>query len=121
MGEAWLAKIGATIKEHRVKLGLSQRDLAARAGLGSENTIGNLERGVTDNPGVATLRAIADALKLPRALLGVASEDDLPSLRPDVQHMLYLISQLPEDRMQWYLDTISSDIERERQKRQTKK
>src|SRR5688500_274887 len=106
MADDWLPKIGARIKQERLKRGFTQEALAQRAGV-SQNTVGYIERGMIDNPGVSTLRAIADALELPRAVLGVATEEDVAT-QPEVQHLLYLLSLLPEDRAQWYVERITA-------------
>lgn len=51
------------LKRHRDAAGLTQGELAGRAGLG-ERTISNLERGINRAPYRATVRRIADALGL---------------------------------------------------------
>lgn len=114
-----MRQIGARIKAEREKRGMSQEALAAKAGVGG-STISYIEQGTTKNPTRATLRAIADALNIPHSALGVADEKDTPSLRPEVQHLLHLLMQLPEDRAEWYIDAITRDIETDRQKRQIK-
>jgi transcriptional regulator with XRE-family HTH domain len=53
-------KLGASIREVRLKRGISQERLAERASL-SKNSIGNIERGEFDVT-VATLKRVADAL-----------------------------------------------------------
>ena len=54
--------IGTTIKERRVKLGITQLILAQLAGVGI-NTVVAIERG-EGNPRLKTLEAIADTLGL---------------------------------------------------------
>lgn len=56
-------KIGMKIKLERIKLGISQEELAERAYL-NKNTIGLIERG-EQSPTVDTVEAIANALGLP--------------------------------------------------------
>ena len=58
--------IGATIKERRALLGISQQDLADYSGVGI-STIKDLERGI-GNPSVETLRKILDVVGLEMAL-----------------------------------------------------
>lgn len=119
MRDNWLAQIGARIKQFRDRKGMSQDALAARAGIKSGSTIHNLEVGKVENPGVNTLRSIADALDIPRSMLGVATEEDLPSIDKEAQHFLHLLSLLPEDRAAWYLETMASEAEKiQRSKRQ---
>lgn len=58
--------IGATIKERRALLGISQQDLADYSGVGI-STIKDLERGI-GNPSVETLRKIFDVVGLEMVL-----------------------------------------------------
>lgn len=58
--------IGATIKERRVLLGISQQDLSDYSGVGI-STIKDLERGI-GNPSVETLRKILDVVGLEMVL-----------------------------------------------------
>ena len=60
---ARLAAFGALLKRHRRAAGLTQEDLAARAGV-SVYSVSNLERGVGHVPRPSTLRLLADALGL---------------------------------------------------------
>ena len=55
-----LVKFGLNVRRLRLKKGLSQVDLAKRAGL-SANYIGTLERGV-QNPSLKTLERLAKGL-----------------------------------------------------------
>jgi len=61
------APAGQRIRFHRRRLGLKQRDVAARAGI-NQGFLSELERG-RRNPSPATLRALAEAMGLPLALL----------------------------------------------------
>src|SRR5215213_1576680 len=65
------ASFGDMLRRLRSAAGLSQEDLAERAGL-SRNGISNLERGATPAPRLETVRLLADALEL--------SEDDRATL-----------------------------------------
>lgn len=58
--------IGATIKERRALLGISQQDLSEYSGVGI-STIKDLERGI-GNPSVETLRKILDVVGLEMVL-----------------------------------------------------
>lgn len=58
--------IGATIKERRALLGISQQDLSDYSGVGI-STIKDLERGI-GNPSVETLRKILDVVGLEMVL-----------------------------------------------------
>lgn len=58
--------IGATIKERRALLGISQKDLSDYSGVGI-STIKDLERGI-GNPSVETLRKILDVVGLEMVL-----------------------------------------------------
>lgn len=56
------SKIGTKIRIERIKLGISQEELAERADL-NKNTIGLIERG-EQSPSIDTVQAIADAFGL---------------------------------------------------------
>jgi transcriptional regulator with XRE-family HTH domain len=61
---------GALLQRHRLAAGLSQAELAERAGL-SPRGISDLERGLRRAPYPATLRRLAEALELTQADRGV--------------------------------------------------
>src|SRR5262252_5087096 len=54
---------GALLQRHRLRAGLSQEELAERAGL-SRRGITDLERGARRSPHPGTVRRLADALEL---------------------------------------------------------
>jgi transcriptional regulator with XRE-family HTH domain len=56
--------LGEVLRRHRLAAGLSQEELAERAGL-SERGVSDLERGLRRAPYPATLRRLAEALGLP--------------------------------------------------------
>ena len=60
------ARLGTTVRKYRQQLSWSQQRLADQAGV-SYATIRALETGVTQDPGVFTLLALADALQVPLA------------------------------------------------------
>ena len=62
-----LVRFGATVRLHREAAGLSQEQLADRAGL-HRTYLGGVERGER-NLGLLNIFAIADALKLPASEL----------------------------------------------------
>lgn len=64
--KSYLMNIGATIKERRALLGISQQDLSDYSGVGI-STIKDLERGI-GNPSVETLRKILDVVGLEMVL-----------------------------------------------------
>jgi transcriptional regulator with XRE-family HTH domain/tetratricopeptide (TPR) repeat protein len=57
-------RFAALLRRERDRAGLTQAELAARAGLG-ERTVSNLERGINRAPYPSTVRLLADALGLP--------------------------------------------------------
>ena len=59
-------EIGATIKERRALLGISQQDLSDYSGVGI-STVKDLERGV-GNPSIETLRKILDVVGMEMVL-----------------------------------------------------
>jgi XRE family transcriptional regulator, aerobic/anaerobic benzoate catabolism transcriptional regulator len=63
----FLAAIGAELRKHRAKRGLTRRQLAQSSAT-SERYLAQIESG-TGNPSVSVLRAIARALELPTAAL----------------------------------------------------
>lgn len=81
---------GEMLFRHRLAAGLSQRELADRAGL-SERAVRDLERGRTARPRQHSLRAIADALALTQAervaLLAASTPVADPGERPPVRPM----------------------------------
>jgi len=74
--------LGTQLRRLREAAGLTQEELAFRAGLTS-NAVSNLERGNTRRPYPHTLRSLADALNLSEeehaTLLAVVSRRDAPA------------------------------------------
>jgi transcriptional regulator with XRE-family HTH domain len=76
--------LGALVRGHRLQSGLTQEQLAERAGL-SERTIRNLEGGQVRRPYPATFESLAEALELSseqRAALVAAARAATPGLYP---------------------------------------
>jgi len=108
----FLAAIGAELRKHRAKRGLTRRQLAQSSAT-SERYLAQIESG-TGNPSVSVLRAIARALELPTAallpetgirnaafgtvidLIAQVPETDLPALAKDIE--LRLARQSSTDR-----------------------
>jgi XRE family transcriptional regulator, aerobic/anaerobic benzoate catabolism transcriptional regulator len=98
---AFLAAIGAEVRRHRAKRGMTRRQLA-QASETSERYLAQIESGA-GNPSVSVLRAIAQALGLPASAL-------LPEAgaRPAALAALVdLLSQVPEAE----LAALAKDIE----------
>jgi XRE family aerobic/anaerobic benzoate catabolism transcriptional regulator len=97
----FLAAIGAELRKHRAKRGLTRRQLAESSAT-SERYLAQIESG-TGNPSVSVLRAIARALELPTAALlpetGVRS--------PALGAVIDLLAQVPETE----LPGLAKDIE----------
>lgn len=81
---------GDLLRRLRTEAGLSQHELAGRAGI-SENAVGTLERGARQRPHPHTTRALADALHLSDEARGdlfrvaiAARVQDRPPARPEV-------------------------------------
>ena len=109
---AFLSDIGAELRKHRAKRGLTRRQLAQSSAT-SERYLAQIESG-TGNPSVSVLRGIARALELPTAALlpetGARSaalgavidlivqvpDTDLPALAKDIE--LRLTRQGSTDR-----------------------
>jgi XRE family aerobic/anaerobic benzoate catabolism transcriptional regulator len=101
---AFLAAIGAEVRRHRAKRGMTRRQLAQASGT-SERYLAQIESGA-GNPSVSVLRAIAQALGLSAAallpeaaarppafaalidLLGQVPEAELPALAKDIASRL---------------------------------
>jgi len=74
-----MESVGARIRRRRLDLGITQAQLATRAGL-NQGYLSSIERG-RSNPSVGTLRALSTALDLPEAVLvGGGREHDAPQL-----------------------------------------
>jgi XRE family transcriptional regulator, aerobic/anaerobic benzoate catabolism transcriptional regulator len=109
---SFLAAIGAELRKHRAKRGLTRRQLAESSAT-SERYLAQIESG-TGNPSVSVLRAIGRALELPTAallpetgvrnaafgtvidLIAQVPETDLPALAKDIE--LRLARQSSTDR-----------------------
>jgi transcriptional regulator with XRE-family HTH domain len=89
--------LGELLQRHRLAAGLSQEELAERAGL-SERGISDLERGLRQAPYPATLRRLAEALGLPEAeraaLLAALGERDERTTVLRTPMMVHLLSTI---------------------------
>ena len=110
----FLAAIGAELRKHRAKRGLTRRQLAESSAT-SERYLAQIESG-TGNPSVSVLRAIARALELPTAallpetgvrnaalgavidLIAQVPDTDLPALAKDIELRLALQSSADRGR-----------------------
>src|SRR5689334_25391612 len=59
-----MSTFAAALRSQRESAGLTQAELAERAGIGVR-TVSNLERGINTSPYPSTVRLLADALGLP--------------------------------------------------------
>ena len=98
---SFLASIGAELRKHRAKRGLTRRQLAQSSAT-SERYLAQIESG-TGNPSVSVLRAIARALELPTAALLPATGFRNPSLGAVID----LVAQVPDTD----LPALAKDIE----------
>jgi XRE family transcriptional regulator, aerobic/anaerobic benzoate catabolism transcriptional regulator len=98
---SFLAAIGAELRKHRAKRGLTRRQLAQGSAT-SERYLAQIESG-TGNPSVSVLRAIARALELPTAALLPETGIRTAALGAVID----LIAQVPETD----LSSLAKDIE----------
>jgi len=98
---AFLAAIGAELRRHRAKRGLTRRQLAESSAT-SERYLAQIESG-TGNPSVSVLRAIARALELPTAAL----LPETGARNAALGAMIDLIAQVPDTD----LPALAKDIE----------
>ena len=98
---SFLAAIGAELRKHRAKRGLTRRQLAQSSAT-SERYLAQIESG-TGNPSVSVLRAIARALELPTAALLPETGVRTAALGAVID----LIAQVPETD----LSALAKDIE----------
>jgi predicted ATPase/DNA-binding XRE family transcriptional regulator len=105
---------GTRLKDHRKAAGLSQEELAQRAGL-SANAVGQLERGVRKHPYPHTVRSLADGLGLSEqersALLASVPGRDSPAPAPTALSVpIPLIPLIGRERE---LSAVRSSLERD--------
>jgi transcriptional regulator with XRE-family HTH domain/tetratricopeptide (TPR) repeat protein len=81
-----LERLGARIRELRYRRGLTQAQLAYKAGVG-EKTLKRLEGGHTDTPRPETLGALAGALGVPPESLFEAAEIDANAAPPAIHQL----------------------------------
>ncbi|MDQ5851034.1 MAG: helix-turn-helix domain-containing protein, partial [Chloroflexota bacterium] len=86
----------AFLKQYRARARLSQEELAERAGL-SVRAISDLERGLKQKPGTATVRLLVEALGLSepeQAAFEAAANGEAPPIVPGPAHAHNLPAQL---------------------------
>ena len=85
--------VGAEIKRRRMIAGISQNQLAKRAGC-AQSTLSAIEK-TTKKPSTETLSCIADALGCTVSeLMGEKAEDAVPSLTRQERELLQIFRQL---------------------------
>jgi len=82
-----MARIGRLVRLERQRLGLSQDDLAERAGGLNRNTVGRIERGATSNPKM--LHEVLAALGLNASELIIEGPTSIPApgAAPPLAHL----------------------------------
>ena len=93
--------IGDRIKRRRVKLGLTQEELAARTEL-SKGFISQLERNLT-SPSIATLEDICRALGITMAEFFTLPSEKAPALTLEQQALLARWDQLSQEQRAAFL------------------
>jgi transcriptional regulator with XRE-family HTH domain len=81
------AQLGFLLRKHRLAAGLSQEELAERAGI-SARAVSDIERGLRMAPRPETIRMLADAF----ALDAVDRAKLLAAARPEPIRRLYLVN-----------------------------
>jgi non-specific serine/threonine protein kinase len=103
--EAETEALGALLKRYRRQAGLTQEELAERAGI-SARSVSDIERGLQQRPYITTLRRLADALGLaaePRVVFLSASQGtSLSDMLIDHLHDKHLLLVL--DNLEHLLD-----------------
>ncbi|MGA0599293.1 helix-turn-helix transcriptional regulator [Caulobacter sp. KR2-114] len=101
-------QVGALVRHHRERLGLTQAELADRTGRSLE-TIGGVERGRTA-PSFETLQDLADALGVAvRDLFGVGDFAAEAGRNDPLVRLIERVSGLNDDDMDW-LDRVVASI-----------
>src|SRR5579859_5466198 len=95
-------RFGVLLQRHRTDAALSQEELAERAGV-SRRGIADLERGARRSPHPATVRQLADALKLNdadrAALIAAGHRGDKAAARRDASPQAVLeVEPEPDDK-----------------------
>ena len=103
-GAAFLAALGREVRRSRAKRGMTRRQMA-QASRTSERYLAQIESG-TGNPSVTVLRAIAQALDLPAAvLLGEPSANSAARAA-----LLDLVARLPDSALAELTDLIEARL-----------
>lgn len=91
-------KVGTLIKQRRMELGLSQKELAERCGYASRSAISRIESGERDIP-VRQLKKIAAALGMETEDLVVETYKNMVTEKPrhkDAEEILCILEKRPE-------------------------
>ena len=102
-----LTTIGSRLRSARVALGLSQEEVAARAGLNT-SYLSQIERG-RKAPSLDVFVRLATAVNLTLAELFADREDSAPSL--DMREVERLMEAVPAERRPALLDIIRAAID----------
>jgi len=88
----FVRELGLHIRELRQNTGMSQEELALRAGLNAAH-LGQIERGLK-KPTIETINRIAEALEIPIVKLFHFKEDVIPSITQSSENLNKIVAQL---------------------------
>lgn len=121
-----MTTLGEYIARKRVEKGLTQRDLAKRAGF-SHGTLNKIENGLTSHPGIDVLMGISKALNVPITSLIAAYQGKDPDSATDPgsteaykEATRGFIEALPEEEIFALLDRMPADVLKRRLKKMGK-
>lgn len=106
--------IGQKIKERRIEIGWSQRDLAKKMGYGNHSTIARIENGAVDIP-QSRIVQFADVLGTDIAYLmewekkEKSVEED--GLSDNMKQLIEFVKSVPEDKVDLILRVMQSIVE----------
>jgi len=107
--------IGEKIKQRRIELGWSQRELASRIQYKDHSTIGKIENGKVDIPQSKIIR-FAEVLNVDIAyLMGWDEKKETPVIETEVsesrQQLINFAQSVPEDKADLMLRVMKSILE----------
>lgn len=106
-------KIGEKIKQKRIELGWSQRDLAAKMNYSNHSTIGKIETGKVDIP-QSRIVQFAEVLHTDVAYL-MGWEEEKPTeddgLSENVKQLIDFVKTVPEDKVELVLKLMRTIVE----------